>query len=322
MANGYKPLKIVGMESGLVQEREDFLLPNDAYPILEDAFVWRERIRRKLGVELLGRLRRVLTAQAQAVTGANPYAIADILNGVRTAVLPETYAELQPGTVVLTVDIGVPANETILTDDGLGHWTAAGVYTIDPVLSTINYITGAISIVWVAAPPVALPVQANYRYYPSLPVMGLRTRELDATNVEQTVAFDMKYAYRYLVTGFEELPSVAATTWTGTNSDFFWTTNYWINATNKKLFWATNYSGIAGDPIRYYYEDGLLSTWTDFAPAIDGVIAPGTGRLQQALIILPFRGRLLALHTREGNTLAASTEYFQRVMTSGVKVDS
>ena len=52
---GYQPLYIKGMETGLVQERQEFILPNDAYPILENAYLFREQIRRKQGYELLGR---------------------------------------------------------------------------------------------------------------------------------------------------------------------------------------------------------------------------------------------------------------------------
>lgn len=57
----YSPLKITGMSTGLVQERENFILPDDAYPVLQNAYVWRERILRKRGYQLLGRLQRNLT---------------------------------------------------------------------------------------------------------------------------------------------------------------------------------------------------------------------------------------------------------------------
>ncbi len=55
---GYQPLKITGNQTGLVESREEFLLPDDAYPKLRNAYVWRERIKRKKGCLLLGRLQR------------------------------------------------------------------------------------------------------------------------------------------------------------------------------------------------------------------------------------------------------------------------
>ena len=70
---GYKPLQISGNEAGLIQEREEFLLPNDGYPILNNAYVWRERIKRKLGYELLGRLQRKFTDESIGNSGADPW---------------------------------------------------------------------------------------------------------------------------------------------------------------------------------------------------------------------------------------------------------
>ena len=100
---GYKPLKISGMQTGLVQEREEFLLPDDAYPILENAFVWRERIKRKQGCKLLGRLRRVLTSQSLGNTvGAQlTYTYANIFASFIPAVgATETNKEIEPGSNV------------------------------------------------------------------------------------------------------------------------------------------------------------------------------------------------------------------------------
>ena len=39
----YLPLKITGNSTGLVQERENFLLPDDAYPILQNAYLAQSR---------------------------------------------------------------------------------------------------------------------------------------------------------------------------------------------------------------------------------------------------------------------------------------
>ena len=78
----YKPLKVAGNSTGLVQSREEHLLPDDAYPILENAYVWRERIVRKQGTEFLGRFRRILTAASLGTitsSGAGMGSLGDIL---------------------------------------------------------------------------------------------------------------------------------------------------------------------------------------------------------------------------------------------------
>ena len=41
---GFTPLYVKGYQTGLVQNRQDFILPADAYPVLENAYVFREKI--------------------------------------------------------------------------------------------------------------------------------------------------------------------------------------------------------------------------------------------------------------------------------------
>lgn len=268
---GYKPLKISGMETGLVQEREEFILPNDAYPVLENAFVWRERIKRKQGYELLGRLRRLLTAQALGATdGAGHFT-----GNIRTILGLEATAEIEPKSVSITVGAQVftdPAGNGVLVGVGGG---------------TINYTTMAVDLQTAPVLP-ATPVVASFNYFPGLPVMGLRTREVNVTNNEQLIAWDQVYAYRFIAGWQEFIPTF---TWTGNDSDFFWTTNYWVSPSpvNAKIFWATNFS--AADPIRY--TNG--ATWINFDPKINAAAE----RLRKCLTMLPFRGRLVVFNTFE-----------------------
>ena len=287
----YKPLYIASPETGLVQERQQFLLPNDAYPILENAFVWREKIKRKQGYELLGRLRRVLTAQALGnVDGAGAFT-----GNIISILSLEATAQIQPGSVVITDGVNT------FTDNGLGV-----LVSVPPgPTGTINYRTSVVTLT--GATPAA-PLILAFNYYPMLPVMGLRQRELTGINFEQLVAFDQTYAYIHVGTQFEEFLPLSGTTWTGNDSDFFWSTNYWVGDGNRKIFWVTNFSGPAGDPIRY--TNGVsTSAWVDFAPIIN---AAGDV-LAQCLAMLPFRGRLMAFNTREGSNLALSTQYRQRI---------
>lgn len=287
----YSPLFIGGNSTGLVQDRENFILPVDAYPTLENAFVWRERIKRKQGYQLLGRLRRVLASQA--IGNANG---AGSISGNLILILGlDLSSQFEPGSVVIT-DAG-PVHT--FTDNGLG------VLVGSPSGSgTINYTTGAITITGATA---GAAITASFGYYPTLPVMGIRTRDLASINTEMTVFFDTRFAYNFTAGGFVEF--IPGTTWTGTDSDFFWSTNYWVSLANIKIFWVTNFSGNLGDPIRYTNGIGSgTGAWVDFAPAVDP-----TNFLEQCLCLLPFRNRLIAFNTLEGPNLATATAFPQRI---------
>ena len=285
-SSGYQPLFIKGPQTGLVESREEFLIPSDAFPILENAYVWRERIKRKQAYQLLGRLRRTLTNQALASTSSTLISQLSL----------ESSAEIQAGSVVIT------DGTNTFTDNGLG--VLVGV----PAGSgTINYATSAYTVVGSIA-----PLTVTFSYFPCLPVMGIRWRDLSPLNTEMTVFFDTKYAYNFTASGFVEF--IPGTTWSSNlsaaNSNFFWTTNYWTSSTNIKLFWATNFSGTTGDPIRYTNGTGNgTGNWIDFAPQID---ASGN-LLTQCLCMLPFRNRMVAFNTLEGANLATSVSYSNRI---------
>jgi hypothetical protein len=290
---GYSQLKIAGMATGLVQSREDFLLPDDAYPILENAFVFRERIVRKPGYQLLGRLRRVLTAEPFGVTGASPWTFT-IYSQLTTPITGQPNAQIQPGSVIITI-----AGPIVFTDQGDGTLTSATPGNSGVII----YATGEVTLTHTAGAGIAVTITFNY--YPGLPVMGLRSRELNNINNEQLVAFDQVYAYIFSAgTGqFQEF--IPGTTWTGNDSDFFWSTNYWVGDGPLKIFWVTNFSGTGGDPIRF--TNG--TAWVNFSPQIN--VAGDT--LNQCLVLLPFRGRLVAFNTLEGPNLAGSTPFTNRI---------
>ncbi|MHA2068316.1 MAG: hypothetical protein ACXABY_28470, partial [Candidatus Thorarchaeota archaeon] len=311
---GYQPLKILGPETGLVTEREEFLLPNDAYVELSNMYVWHGRLRRKERAGLLARLRRIITDQAESNTDASPdstYDITDILSLLRAT---EANAELEPGTVVLTIDAG--GTPGVLTDDGAGGWVnTSGPYTVDTATSTINYSTGLIHLDWTAIPS-SKTVTSTFAYHPGLPVMGIRQRETANIGYEQTVCFDTKYAYVISGGKWIELASSPAVTWSGSDSDFMWSTNWFRDTNFNKLFWVTNFTGVSGDPIRYY--DG--TTWNDFADTglPRGDLNGGSNFLWQSLTLAPFRGMLIACNTWEGGTLATSKNYPNRVRYSQI----
>ena len=277
------------MEQGLIKSRQDFILPDDAYPVLENAYVWRERIKRKQGYRLLGRLRRLFTSVSIGNSGASPWTV--VIFSTVVPAITETNKSIQAGSVIIVFG-GVT-----FTDQGDGTLTSA-----TPGNSgTINYITSSVTLTTTVGAGAAAVV--TFGYFPALPAMGLRSRELSTTNNEMTVAFDTVYAYRF--SGGNWVEFISGTIWTGLDSDFFWSTNYWVGDGNQKIFWVTNDSGVGGDPIRY--TNG--SVWINFAPTINSAL----DRLQQCKCMLPFRGRMVVFNTLEGATLVGSTSYSNRI---------
>ena len=402
---GYSPLKITGMTTGLVQQREEFLLPDDAYPKLRNSYVWRERIKRKKGCLLLGRLRRNLVTQSlgdtiatgvqfnlftqinlsgtiTGITQANPGEVTTTaphllqsnqfvtLSGVagmtevngKTYTITvtgastftigvdttgytapgvggtwetndlsgETFKTIVPGTVVITMP-----GPIVFTDQGDGTLTS-----VTPGNSgVINYVTGNITLTTTAGAGVST---VSFSYFPGLPVMGIRARELQNSLNDQTIFFDQVYAYIFNAgtNAFQEF--IPGTTWNkaaeGVNgTSFFWSTNYWVSQStipgttdplfttnNVKLFWETNNTGQFGanqDPPRI--TDGV--TWVDFySDTLPATFSPwaqidaNPTYLTNFLSMLPFRGRMVTFNTWEGATAASAQNFSNRIRWSTI----
>ncbi|CAB4133768.1 Ubiquitin-activating enzyme E1, FCCH domain containing protein [uncultured Caudovirales phage] len=406
---GYSPLKITGPSTGLVQERENFLLPDDGYPKLQNAYVWRERIKRKQGCLLLGRLRRNLATQSlgntiatgiqfnlftlihrtgtiTGITQANPGEVTTGANhllennqfvtlsgvggmvevnnktykitvtaankftiGVDTTTYTaytaggnwetdntslETKKTIVPGTVIITMP-----GPIVFTDQGNGTLTS-----VTPGNSgVINYISGNITLTTTAGAGTSF---VTFSYYPSLPVMGIRTRELQNSLNDQTVFFDQVYAYIFNggTNQFQEF--IPGTTWNmaaeGIDGvSFFWSTNYWVSqpiipgttkplftTSNVKLFWETNNTGQFGanqDPPRItdgvtwvnFYDDSAPLTFSPWAQIGFNDI-PAPIYLTNFLSMLPFRGRLVTFNTWEGISAASSANFSNRIRWSTI----
>jgi len=313
---GYQPLKITGNQTGLVESREEFLLPDDAYPKLRNAYVWRERIKRKKGCLLLGRLQRNI-----GTTGAGGNLVVVI------SPIP-----IQPGraSFVIGTDIfndpGGASPVNLLTN------SVAGTGVLDRATGTLTIAN-------------SIPLTA-VQYFPGLPVMGIRTRELQNALNDQTVFFDQNYAYIFNGTtnAFQEF--IPGTTWNaaaegvdGTN--FFWSTNYWVSqllipgtatplftTSNRKLFWETNNSSnitITQDPPRI--TDGV--TWVPFYNDTNPLVIPPWAQinfdatptavfLTNFLSMLPFRGRMVVFNTREGTSATSAQQFSNRIRWSTI----
>lgn len=259
-----KSYVIAPFQSGLVNNVEPWLTPEDAFQFLEDAYVWRGRVRKRFGYSYLGDT--ALDSRLRVNIGTT-----DGSGDISTTVPGSIFAVGQMfsvGSELFTVNAtGTPAN---MLDTG-----AASV-------ATFNTTTGALVIN-------GADINTAVYYYPALPVMGLRLRETSNINFEDTVGFDEQFAYRRLSGAWDRLGTAV---WTGGDADFYWTVNYRGTNPYETFFYVVN--SVAADNIKYLPTGS--TTWTSLRPQLD---AGATRFLETAAIIVGFKDRLLVLNTIE-----------------------
>jgi len=292
---------------GLITDRKPFLVPDNAFTALFNAYVFRERVKKRDGIKLVGRLQIVVTNQARANVSTSPtYAIVDLLSAVRAT---KPNAEIAPGTLSLTFDTGGAA--TTFTDNGQGGFTRTSgtTYQINTSITSsfVNYVTGQILLTFTVAPANGVQVHATYKYFPTLPATGIRRQDIASEGIDNTIYFDTENAYQYTGGAFQNYTGV---TFTGNPTNIFWSTNYQGVDASTRLFFVTNnninISGAVYDP-PYYFNS---SVWTALQPLVTA-----TDTLWQALILVPYYGRLLALNTWEGptaSTFTGATNFYAR----------
>lgn len=205
------PFAIVNLRAGVRRDVEPFLVDNDAFPVLENAYLFRGRIQRRSCFSAIGatdgKLKRVI-GQTDALGNFN-----DTLLNIP---IPSGLSVFLVGT-------------TTYTDGGGG-----GALLVNGIgTASLNLLTGVFAIV--GGPPTT-----DVIYEPGLPVMGLRFKEEDPINDEAYMGFDTRYSYYFDIGSDDWVRQSAYKTtsnefiWTGLDSDLFWTFNY------LGAMWTTN----------------------------------------------------------------------------------
>lgn len=236
---------IANFKTGYENDREPFLIDNDAFPVLNNMYVWRGRLKKKRGTSLLGRLRRSVTATGLSSASPMTFNLYTFLG------ITQTNPNIASGTISITLGA-----ETF-TDNGNGTLTGSlGGSGI------VNYITGAITITTGQAALSALTV--TLEYFPDLPVMGLEDFKRKRDAFPNLVAFDTRYSYQFNQTTLKFYDvtfykgSGAPFTWTGTDFQQFWSTNY------QEALWVTN--GSAG------FNFATIIAFADLAAATNATV--------------------------------------------------
>lgn len=283
--------------SGLQTNYKPWLIPDEAFSELNNAYVFRGRVRKRFGSRWIGDNSLVsrLRINVGTITGGT------LSGNIRTILVDAGFPtavgqSFSIDTIIFTVVNPAAGVQQMLRSDG------------SVATATYNLTTSAFNITGVA-----LPDGTDVFFYPNLPVMGLQTYEQSSINDEFVIAFDTRYAYQYNA-GWDRISAEAtpgSAVWTGDNSQFFWTTTWTGADAAAKIFFVTNFNQNEPNFMRYY--DGIQ--WNDFNPQIDAT----PNFLHSARIIVPFKNRLVAFNTWEG--LAAplpGTNYSNRCRYSQV----
>ena len=300
-----QPETIDKFATGLVQYQQNQILQSDAFSQSLNAFTYLNTVRRREAWNLIGRLSRTLTSVSLGTSGASPWTFT-IYSQLATPITGEPNAAINIGSVVITV------GTEVFTDQGNGNLSSSVVGDS----GTINYSTGSVTLITTNPPATAASI--TFSYFPSLPVMGIFDQYAN-NNLIQNCFMDTKYTYSYADGIFIQNPIGAV--WN--LSDFLLPSplNYYFDNGNNKLFWITNIQGTLGIPIQYSNFIGS-AVWYPFSPPVDTTeISPPdppatVNRLWQAKFLVPFRGRLYAFNTYEGETLAGSANYCNRIRAS------
>lgn len=229
-------LVIGPINHGLRTDRTAFVIDNDSFPTLINAYQWRGRIKRKRGTSLLGRLTRFFNSTSTSYSSTSSINLVAGAANILTGFSLEANGNIVPGSVTI-IDTTAGNTYTDSAMDGTLVGAPAGT-------GTINYATGDITITGGAADAITV----TFLYQPDLPVMGLEDRNLNPTQLTGTIAFDTVYSYNidtsdpypiYDVSFYKSPASAGKVTptpvrWNGADYQQFWTVNY------AGALWATN----------------------------------------------------------------------------------
>lgn len=272
---------IAPLTSGQETNVRPWLIPDNAFEKLENAYVFRGRVRKRFG----GRLIQCETPVSASFL-ANSSRLKINLGMTASASIPAGVT----GAIGQQFSIGDQLF-TVYQANGAMHNTAGAV------TGTFNTATGAY--VFTGA------IGSAIYFYPSTPVMGIVNYENSAVNEEQVIAFDRNYAYQYTATGWERLTGEAVAgdaQWTSTDSEFFLATNYRGALSSNFILFVTNFNDT--DRIRYYNGTQWATFNQDINASGDFIVT--------AKVIIPFKGRLLLFNTVE-NLSGNNTAFRNRV---------
>lgn len=274
---------IAPLKSGYQSNVKPWLIANDAYQILRNAYTWRGRVKKRVGARVM-KQSVPINQQQQFTRFRLQVATTDPITGDATGFVPRTgfVPNATPaigqmfsiGNDYFTVDtLGAPAD---LLSTNLGVL----VHTYD---TTSGFATSGQFIFNNATP------NAPVYFYPATPVMALQLYNQQQINDELTIGFDTQFSYEWsIANGWTRSGTATQGLWSGTNSQFHWTVNWRGAQSSDYILFVVNNN--PPDGIQYMSTTAPNTrNWFTMPPPI---INNAGNTLLTALAVTPFKGRL------------------------------
>lgn len=271
-------------DSGLTTNYKPWAIAESAFSELNNAYVFRGRVRKRFGTKWFAETS--LASRFRQYVGTTD-AGGNLAGTIDTTTYSGAVGQMFSGSISLPSGI---AQVYTVTTPG-----AAVMLNTGPGASTFNTGTGVFTFNGVT------PLDDIY-FYPNLPVMGLQTFDITNDNSTFLVGFDTAAAYQYLVGfGWNRLNFVVqsgAATWTGSDSQFFWTYTWLGTTPDQRYLFVTNFN--QNEPNYMRFLDASTFNWNNWRPIIAVAAGPVNTYINSARIVIPFKNRLLLFNTWEG----------------------
>ena len=299
---------IAPVDTGLVKNVPPWLIPDEAFDYMQNAYVFRGRIRKRYGSSLMG------------VTQYNSRLRASLASGGPGVGVTDGSGDASGNVFTILGDSGLTLSVGQSFSIGMQQYIIVSNLTgSQPMLATMgsgtfNISTGDYTIT-------GGPATTSIFFYTGLPVMGIDQYEVNSVNDHPTYAFDTRYAYLFSGGGWDRSGTAV---WHGNNLNYFWVSN-WQSIPGVTLLFVSNFNAtvptpaVTDDPIWYF--DG--TTWFPakrISPTVSYAFyflpeggAPQTGAfVETARIIVAFKNRLVLLNTVENDGSGTSAAFVNR----------
>lgn len=276
----YDKFLIAPIEHGLRDDLTSWLIPDDAFTRLNNAYVFRGRVKKRFGTLLTG-----ATASSPDYQNLNSRLRIELGTTDGSGNISGTI----PGADFSTLGRTFSIDDTIYTIYQTG--TPANMFKTDAT-TTATYDTTSGAYIFVGA-----PASKKAYFYPTEPVMGFVNYEKGPVNEHDSFAFDKQFVYKYSGSAWERN---GTTVWKGDESEYFWSTNWQGITADAIVLFTTNFNvtltgapAASDDPI-YFYNG---ATWADFSAYTK--FNSSQDIVTSAKIIVPFKNRLVLLNVVE-----------------------